>query len=462
MASARQRVRTALIAAASAGTLRLMVDQARRGPAASGRDGRQQRQCEADAAVLQSGRPRWQLVPVVLQIVALLALIVGSVFAAAYALGRCTAAGPWQSDDAGALRRCAAASCLGCLLPLLCAWATADRHCCRRRTPTSAAIHPAAASLAASASPNAEDLLVDYTLHRPRQLLPKQLPPLRLGRAKQQELLPLPTKQDKKPDAGRQMTVSVKALIGMIQAGSMDLHASIRLNPQRNLITRGMSLRVRSCLWLQTQVRPSDEQPELEGEDLIAVPGGWVDLHTFVDMAPLPGSFDSAAEEAERYADLLERFKRELFASVKFDVAVFLHVYDYLGRTFPPMVAVNWLLAHFIGLGLYHSGVEVGGREFSFSAPPADPAATTTSKNTSARTYTPKVAKLQGGVVRVRPVDIVRYLPHAHRMKLSFGTARLSQIERDVLLVDLRLAWPADCNCIGTLHHNMISTGALF
>ena len=219
MASARPRVRAALLAAESGGTLRPMVAEARQ--QASGRSTWQR--CE-------TARPRWQVGLVILQAVVLLALFVGLVFAAAYALGRCTAAEPWQSDDAAALRRCAAASCLGLLPPLLCAWTTTDRHC-RRRTPITAAVHPSAVSPAAAASPNPEDLLVDYIRQRPRQL-PKQLPPLRLGppsqRAKQQELLPLPTKQDTKSESGKYRTVSLKALIGMIQAGSLDPHTQVR------------------------------------------------------------------------------------------------------------------------------------------------------------------------------------------------------------------------------------------
>jgi hypothetical protein len=143
----------------------------------------------------------------------------------------------------------------------------------------------------------------------------------------------------------------------------------------------------------------------------------------------------------------------ELFPHVRFEVAVFLHIYDYQGaphchtsaccRPCPApanrcfsrlagavMITFNFLLAHSLGLGLYHSGVEVGGREFSFSAAPAAPAASvhTAADRRNGRRNENKRNKLAGGVSRMRPRNVTRQLPHAYRSTVPLGVAHLSQV----------------------------------
>ena len=86
--------------------------------------------------------------------------------------------------------------------------------------------------------------------------------------------------------------------------------------------------------------------------------------------------------ETERDTHSVSRVCRrcELFPAVPVELDVLLHVYDYQGkgqcccctggRNGPfrllgaaVMLALNSVLAHCLGLGLYHTGVEVGGRE---------------------------------------------------------------------------------------------------
>lgn len=131
--------------------------------------------------------------------------------------------------------------------------------------------------------------------------------------------------------------------------------------------------------------------------------------------------------------------RRELFPTVPVQVEVLLHVYDYQGKGqccccasrrsgvlrvvgAVAMRALNFMLAHCFGLGLYHSGVEVDGREYCFSALPA---------------YGPDrygASRMRGGVTRVRPRDEADDLPHAYQTTISLGMALLSQQERDVIL----------------------------
>ena len=116
-----------------------------------------------------------------------------------------------------------------------------------------------------------------------------------------------------------------------------------------------------------------------------------------------------------------------------------LHVYDYQGKGrccccadknrlaralgAVVMVGINFLLAHCVGLGLYHSGIEIHGREYSFcSLPPKS------SGSSAART------RMLSGVTRVRPRNAMGGLPHAYRTTIPLGFALLSQQEHDVPL----------------------------
>ena len=127
------------------------------------------------------------------------------------------------------------------------------------------------------------------------------------------------------------------------------------------------------------------------------------------------------------------------------EVEVLLHVYDYqgngrccccAGKKNGPfrvlgaavMVGLNFVLAHCIGLGLYHSGVEIHGREYSFcSLPPAE-----TQSNRYGSSAMKK--KMLSGVTRARPRNATGYLPHAYRTTIPLGVALLCQQERDVPL----------------------------
>lgn len=134
------------------------------------------------------------------------------------------------------------------------------------------------------------------------------------------------------------------------------------------------------------------------------------------------------------------RRRCELFPTVPVEVEVLLHVYDYQGKGrccccagnknglfrvlgAAIMVGLNFLLAHCIGLGLYHSGVEVNGREYAFcSLPPAENGSSAVRR------------RMLSGVTRVRPRDTTGGLPHAYRTTIPLGVALLCPQERDVPL----------------------------
>ena len=128
-----------------------------------------------------------------------------------------------------------------------------------------------------------------------------------------------------------------------------------------------------------------------------------------------------------------------MFPTVPVEMEVLLHVYDYQGKGrccccadenrlaralgAAVVVGLNFLLAHCIGLGLYHSGVEINGREYSFcSLPPTE------------RGNSAAITRMLSGVTRVRPRNAMGGLPHAYRTTIPLGVALLSQQEHDVPL----------------------------
>ena len=166
-----------------------------------------------------------------------------------------------------------------------------------------------------------------------------------------------------------------------------------------------------------------------------AVSAGWVALDSFIDIEHInmtqAGAQTSSSQRAAERDSIITRLRIELFRHQPFDVPVTLHIYDWNGRhAWPCMTLLNILLTYTVGVGIFHTGIEVLGREYSFA------------RGEVARSVACRYRhQTLGGVIRYEPCDTKHHLPHAHRQSFLLGIVQMSQQDWDQELLQFRKEW---------------------
>ena len=129
-----------------------------------------------------------------------------------------------------------------------------------------------------------------------------------------------------------------------------------------------------------------------------------------------------------------------------------LHIYDWNGRRwFGMMVALNLLTAHMLGLGVWHTGLDLGGWEYHYSYELATPRGLATRQQDAGRrdgvgvpvergssadsraqlhVAARKQIRQHGGGISVYATrDRERRLPHRHRTAVKLGSVRMSELQ---------------------------------
>ena len=312
----------------------------------------------------------------------------------------------------GGEERCLAIGLVGCLAAAVCVLASVDRHVyhCSRNKSTAPAQQRAS-------SHELYPLLVQLALPAPKR------PPI--GKVAVDSAATHPE------------TITVAELLARLVAGAIQDGAHV-----------------------QAADRPAGET---------ASHRTWVQLSTFIDIAALrqvagfppantglggramPTQLKSQSlADGELIADLCERLRIEVFPWVRVSMPVTLNIYDWNGRVRccgAMLVALNCFIGHTLGMGAWHSGVVLGGREYSYTMTAAAAAGRghvgrgDRYRSTATARRGNGSSAGDGGVIRYRPRDPQCALPHRYRTSIFFGAVRLSELSKRALLEELKTTW---------------------